>query len=236
MAHGWIYRLVFPNGKSYVGQTINLKKRMKKHETRGCRNGHAITRAILKYGWSNVSIEILLKVEADDVKSILDCAEIENIAKYNTLKPHGYNLTPGGDSQPMENKHVRKWHQKRIKEAMNRDEVREKKRALWKDPAHRSMMREKRTGSDAWMQARKDCQNTESALANRRGTWARKRNAKLSTMSPIEGLKYLQRLRRKAIGNAEKLPPTKSGDRDRVADCIEYWDNEIACFREKMSI
>ena len=236
MAHGWIYRLVFPSGKSYVGQTINLKKRMRTHENTASRTGHVIKRAILKYGWSNVSVEILLEVEADDVKPILDCAEIENIAKYNTLNPHGYNLTLGGDSQPMDNEYVRKWHKIRMTEAMNTDEVRKKKRALWKDPAHRSMMREKRTGSDAWVQARKDCQNTESALSNRRGTWAIKRNEKLSTMSPIEGLKYVQLLRRKAISNAEKLPPTTSGDRDRVADCIKYWDNEIACFMAKNAI
>lgn len=231
MAHGWIYRLVFPSGKSYVGQTVNLKTRMQSHGRRTSNNGHAIKRAILKYGWSNVKVEILLRVEADNVKPILDSAEVENIAKYNTLKPHGYNLTPGGDAQPMDNQHVRKWHKKRIGEAMRSDEVRAKKRALWKDELHRHMMREKRTGSALWVQARKDCQNTESSLFNRRGTWAEKRNAKLATLSKAEGLKYLERLRRKAISNAKRLGATTDGTRDRVADCIKYWDTEVACFK-----
>ena len=94
-----IYRLSFPNGKSYIGQTVGFfEVRMTKHksasknrETTGCRYLNA---AIRKHGWQSVTKEILLYCDADQ----LDSFESKMIDTYNTLHPQGYNLLSGGNS------------------------------------------------------------------------------------------------------------------------------------------
>lgn len=88
-----VYRHVAPNGKSYIGQTLNLSKRNHGHQSKtGCRAFHA---AINKYGWDNFTHEVLAEgltlAEANTI-------EAEMISKYNTIAPHGYNLRSGGDN------------------------------------------------------------------------------------------------------------------------------------------
>lgn len=94
-----IYRLTFPNGKSYIGQTVDFfEVRMTKHkssskhrEISGC---VALNAAIRKYGWTNVQKEILLYCDEKD----LDMFESNMIKLYDTLIPNGYNLLSGGNS------------------------------------------------------------------------------------------------------------------------------------------
>lgn len=101
---GFIYRLVFPNGKSYVGQTKRKKvsTRWRMHKNRKDSNCRALQAAIRKYGWSNVRKEVLLEVSEEK----LDKWEVHYIAKIDSYH-NGYNLTPGGDFNPMRLKAVR---------------------------------------------------------------------------------------------------------------------------------
>ena len=82
-----IYKIINKiTGKSYVGRTNNLKKRIITHRNHpGCRYLH---NAIKKYGWENFEVKIL---EECDIEK---AAEIENkyIILENTLFPNGYNL------------------------------------------------------------------------------------------------------------------------------------------------
>lgn len=81
------------NGKKYVGQAVGDP-----HERWGS-NGHRYKgqifyRAIKKYGWDNITHEIiatgLTREEADKM-------EIELIAEYKSnVNGYGYNMTPGG--------------------------------------------------------------------------------------------------------------------------------------------
>ena len=79
------------NGKQYVGQTIDLTKRLSAHRKAG---KPGIGKAIQKYGWRNFSVEVIEECENRDE---LNEREIFWIAKLNTKAPNGYNLTEGGD-------------------------------------------------------------------------------------------------------------------------------------------
>ena len=128
---GVIYELAFPNGKRYVGQTRHFKRRMTEH-ARGNKSedGHLVKRAIAKYGWLNVRVILL---ESDIPVVELNLREIMWIRERQSLVgQQGYNLSPGGGAQVMDVPEVQVWHQKQMKDAMNRDDVRAKKRALWK--------------------------------------------------------------------------------------------------------
>ena len=89
------------NGKSYVGQSVNLENRKRSHlssskspKASDCNvNFH---KALREFGEENFSYEILEEIPSEEYSSfLLDELEIYYIKKYNTLK-EGYNMTPGG--------------------------------------------------------------------------------------------------------------------------------------------
>lgn len=88
-----IYMHTAPNGKSYIGQTCNLKSRNRGHQTKtGCR---AFYNAIQKYGWNNFEHKILADGLTLDEANALESKLIE---QHNTLSPSGYNLRTGGEN------------------------------------------------------------------------------------------------------------------------------------------
>lgn len=87
-----VYRLVFPNGKSYVGQTRRLPRERFEEHVKYSKNDALVRRAIDKYGADTVRLQTLAVVCEDDV----DTAERIFIAAYETVAPLGYNLAAGG--------------------------------------------------------------------------------------------------------------------------------------------
>lgn len=89
-----IYCHLFPNGKRYIGITRTAAKRRwgNGDNYKSC---PLVYRAIKKYGWENISHEIL-----EEVHTIEEAEEKERyyIKYFDTQNPsHGYNILPGGD-------------------------------------------------------------------------------------------------------------------------------------------
>ena len=93
-----IYKLVFPNGKIYVGQTNNFRSRMTCHKndplnpnrTSKCSRVHG---AILKYGWENVKKEIICECDKSNVNE-LEIFWIKELKSNDRI--YGYNICGGG--------------------------------------------------------------------------------------------------------------------------------------------
>lgn len=89
------------NGKSYIGQSIYLKKRIRRHLSYKCyKDNLALYKAFDKYSIDKFTIEILETIDTkkcDNIKSELDTLEIFYIKKYNSYIS-GYNQTLGGDA------------------------------------------------------------------------------------------------------------------------------------------
>ena len=83
------------NGKRYVGQTTkSIEKRWRGHiDSARCGYQYPICNAIRKYGRENFTIAEVVQAET---REQLDALERWFILAYNTIKPHGYNLDPGG--------------------------------------------------------------------------------------------------------------------------------------------
>lgn len=79
------------NGKSYIGQSVDIKRRYKEHKNRKDENTlfHA---AIKEYGFENFVFSIIEVCNIDE----LNDKEIFYIKEYNTLIPNGYNVSEGG--------------------------------------------------------------------------------------------------------------------------------------------
>lgn len=138
---GIIYRKISPNGKSYIGQTVNsMKTRDKDHmhdyrefvklyndnkldEFKGCR---ALYSAYNEYGVDDFTTEILITCDDNE----LDDYEIYFIEFYNTLSPNGYNLTTGGCGKKKLSEETKLLISERTKKAMQEKFV---NRRIFKD-------------------------------------------------------------------------------------------------------
>lgn len=94
---GVIYLILNPKGNYYVGQTVNLKRRMAGHKCAANKKNltYLLYHSINKYGWDNHHFETL----EDVPKERLNEREIAWIAFYNSYfknNPRGMNMSPGG--------------------------------------------------------------------------------------------------------------------------------------------
>lgn len=82
------------NGKHYVGESVNIKTRMRKHQTE---KRQLISKAIKKHGVEN--FEIYVEYFPDFKKSDLIDLEEQLIIKFDCLSPKGYNICKKGLDQ-----------------------------------------------------------------------------------------------------------------------------------------
>ncbi len=139
---GIIYCLTFPNGKQYIGQTIQkMKTRIQQHRrTNYCT---ALAYAIKKY--NEFQTEVLLEINND----LLDHYEKEFIDVFNTLVPNGYNIRSGGKDgefteatrEKMKQSHLGKKHPDEVKKKISEsnkgkkrsEETRMRQSKYWKE-------------------------------------------------------------------------------------------------------
>jgi hypothetical protein len=98
-----VYKLTFPNGKSYIGQTVrDLQTRIGQHGA-AAKAGSllAVHCAWRKHG--EPTAEVVATCESTDE---LHRAEIDAIKRCGTLAPGGYNLGYGGETAPSKNPEV----------------------------------------------------------------------------------------------------------------------------------
>lgn len=93
-----IYKITFSNQKSYIGQSSNLKRRMREYKNwkKHCKNQTALYAAFEKYGYENAKFTMIYESSDKLNQNILDELEIKYIKEYNTLTPNGYNIKTGG--------------------------------------------------------------------------------------------------------------------------------------------
>ena len=79
------------NGKIYIGQSIDIKKRWETHKYYTYKKDTKLQKAFTKYGISNFTFEVLEECS----KELLDEKEIFWIKYFNSFED-GYNMTLGG--------------------------------------------------------------------------------------------------------------------------------------------
>lgn len=109
------------SGKCYIGQAVDIRKRLQQHITAaGKRSDCALYKALAKYGIDQFEVSVLVIINLfgktqDEIKKELNAQEIFYIQLNNSYQ-NGYNSTPGGDSGRLGFKHSEQTIQK-LKEA-----------------------------------------------------------------------------------------------------------------------
>ncbi len=93
---GYVYKITNTvNNKAYIGISMHEPTQGRiRHHLSG-RGNRVIANAVKKYGKDAFTYEVL---EANVFDEFLPDLEVAYIANYNTVAPHGYNLTSGGES------------------------------------------------------------------------------------------------------------------------------------------
>lgn len=105
-----IYKIVNKiNNKVYIGQSININRRIKEHFWKAqCEKdvsyNSALHSAIRKYGKENFKWEVIEECEIEEI----DEKEKYYIQFYNSLTPNGYNILEGGQKFRAESNRCKK--------------------------------------------------------------------------------------------------------------------------------
>jgi len=97
-----IYRLVFPDGKYYVGKTKDLRRRVHLYErkVKDLDDTSRVVTALREFGIENVGVEVLTSVSScseSDIELCLSILEIKYIREQDCIYPKGYNASIGGE-------------------------------------------------------------------------------------------------------------------------------------------
>ena len=99
MTYGYIYKIVFPNGKHYIGlTTTSLGERQTQHKNTAKKGDmHCLYNALRKYEMEDTFQ--LIEIDTADTIEELYKKEIDYIIQYNSyyINGNGYNMTYGGD-------------------------------------------------------------------------------------------------------------------------------------------
>jgi group I intron endonuclease len=136
------------NGKSYVGQTIDIDKRKYQHEWDAFirKSNTYFHKALRKYGLNAFEFSVLEEITGNDL-NVMNEREIYWISKIGSFKPNGYNLTIGGGGSNgfKASQETRKLLSK-INKAKGKDATKEANKAYRKklqDPEFREKQRER---------------------------------------------------------------------------------------------
>jgi group I intron endonuclease len=97
----FIYKITnMVNGKIYIGQTTDWKRRFSEHKARGYgqESNKILYLAFDKYGIENFNFEVIEECENYNER------EKYWIKYYNCILPNGYNMTEGGEEPPLNKK------------------------------------------------------------------------------------------------------------------------------------
>jgi group I intron endonuclease len=89
-----IYKITSPSGRSYIGKSINIKKRFIRYRSVDCKGQVKLHRSFEKYGVDSHTFDVI--VSGNFNNNLLNELEKHYIRLYNTLEG-GLNMTAGGD-------------------------------------------------------------------------------------------------------------------------------------------
>ena len=107
-----IYKITSPSGKIYIGQSVNIEKRINNYRNKNCKKQIKIYNSLIKYGFENHKFEILCECEINSLN------ELERYYQdlYNVISKNGLNLslTKSNDRSGYRSEETRKkiglWH------------------------------------------------------------------------------------------------------------------------------
>ena len=65
-----IYKIENPNGKVYIGQSVDIEKRLHTYKSCNCKGQSLIYNSIIKYGFINHKTEIIIECSISELNDL----------------------------------------------------------------------------------------------------------------------------------------------------------------------
>jgi group I intron endonuclease len=91
-----IYKITNPSGSVYIGQSVDIKDRLRKYKRNNCKAQHSLYRSLQKYGYENHLFEIIHELPNDCEISTLNTYEELYISQYKQCGFVMLNIKSGG--------------------------------------------------------------------------------------------------------------------------------------------
>ena len=194
------------NRKVYIGQSINIERRIKAHLRHNKDSNNHLHGAINKYGVDNFNVDILIDLswleghKKEEFKLVLDYWEKFYIRYYCSNNPNfGYNMTKGGQTAPSDRLSTNK------------------KISLSKTGYHptketRNKMSRSKKGKPTWNKGKKGCfsdETIENFSRTRKGV-----------PNKMKGKKYPEETRKRMGRKKGSIPWNKGQHKNK--EIIEY--------------
>ncbi len=93
-----IYKITSPSGKVYIGQSINIEKRLIKYRNLHCKEQTYLYNSLKKYGFDEHLFEVIIECQQEELNNL----EIFYIDLYKSFNSKfGLNLREGGKGGKM---------------------------------------------------------------------------------------------------------------------------------------
>lgn len=189
------------NGKYYIGQSVNIKRRWQEHCKFNSREQDAVIhQAFKKYGIENFSFEILEECSIEELNN----KEQYYIKYYNTY-PDQYNMTPGGQFNAEESHPSHKLTKQDVINIRTRYNNQERKNEVYED--YKNLIGEsgfhKIWNGDTWKNIMPEVYTTENKNFHKHNT--SNQGSKNGRSKMTEQDVYQIRLRRKNGENIREV-------------------------------
>lgn len=130
------------NNKKYVGQSLDIEDRWKRHIRDSKKSDFVIYRAIRKYGIENFSFEVLEECAADELNE-KEIYWVDKLGTYN----NGYNMTLGGGGSNLgkdcySDEYKKQWYQD------HKEEIKQSSKQYYQDHKEEINQRNKQYRED----------------------------------------------------------------------------------------
>jgi group I intron endonuclease len=91
-----IYRIISPTNKIYIGQSVDIRRRLNCYKSARCKGQPIIYRSILKYGWRKHKFAVLCECSKEELND-MEKYYVDLFGTFNSK--NGMNLLDGGGSR-----------------------------------------------------------------------------------------------------------------------------------------
>lgn len=103
-----IYKITNPNGKIYIGQSWNIKRRKNNYSNHNSKSKTSIFNSIKKYGWKTHKFEVICELPFDISQEVLDAYETFYWQQYIDCKFKMLNIRYPGSKGKMVSSSIEK--------------------------------------------------------------------------------------------------------------------------------
>ena len=210
------------NGKTYIGQTVDYRKRMNGHKSR---SRQVIDKAIDKYGWDNFNKEILINGLSSEEADNWEMYLINEV--YNSYKGVGYNCGEGGEGKHWLGKELPQYIKDKISKAQSGKNSAWYGRKHTEEDKNKIRMAHSKLNKDGYLKIYNEFKNTKINQKN----LAKKYNLGESTIARIVKAKHwatkeLDELQSEGFTGfkGEDHPKSKYDNETYVEIFNEYWN------------